>query len=68
MLGAIEKNEGELVMDVELLDVFDDEADQGYYEDDTLTMEELQNMLELTRPFSGGSTFEKLPGQMALPK
>lgn len=54
-------------MDVELLDVFDDEADQGYYEDETLTVEELQNMLELTRPFSGGSTFEKLPGQMALP-
>lgn len=54
-------------MDVELLDIFDDEADQGYYEDETVTLEQLQEILTDTGPFSGGMPFEKLPGQVAMP-
>lgn len=49
-------------MDVELLDAFDDEADQGYYEDETPTLEELQQIMDDTAPFST-SSFELLPGQ-----
>lgn len=67
MLDAIDESNGELVMDVELLEVFDDEADQGYYEDETLNVEELQAVLDKTRPFAGESAFEKLPGQMIPP-
>lgn len=53
-------------MDVELLEVFDDEADQGYYQDENLTPEELEQLVRQTGQFSTGS-FEKLPGQMAAP-
>lgn len=65
MLKDIDKFNGELVMDVELLDAFDDEADQGYYEDEALTVDQLQTILDVTSPFAGGNTFEKLPGQVA---
>lgn len=51
-------------MDVELLDVFDDEADQGYYEDETPNLEELQQIISDTGRFST-SSFERLPGQVA---
>lgn len=54
-------------MDVELLEVFDDEADQGYYEDETLSLEELQQIMADTSRFSGGQRFEMLPGQIAVP-
>lgn len=54
-------------MDVELLDFFDDEADQGYYEDETVTLEQLQEIFDDTGPFSGGMPFEKLPGQVSMP-
>ena len=70
VLQSFEKtNKGELVMDVELLEAFDDEADQGYYEDETVSPEELQEILAETSRFSGGVSvpFEKLPGQVAEP-
>lgn len=60
-------NKGELVMDVELLEAFDDEADQGYYEDETVSAEQLQEIVQEAGPFSAGKGFEKLPGQMPLP-
>lgn len=66
--GSGGKGKGELVMDVELLDVFDDEADQGYYEDATPTLEQLEEIMAETGRFTGGGGFEKLPGQMAVPK
>lgn len=68
VLKAFEgSKKGELVMDVDLLDVFDDEADQGYYEDETVSIEELQDIVDQTGRFSGGMPFEKLPGQVAFP-
>eukprot|EP00612_Vaucheria_litorea_P005309 CAMPEP_0171460136 /NCGR_PEP_ID=MMETSP0945-20130129/5127_1 /TAXON_ID=109269 /ORGANISM="Vaucheria litorea, Strain CCMP2940" /LENGTH=117 /DNA_ID=CAMNT_0011986267 /DNA_START=305 /DNA_END=656 /DNA_ORIENTATION=+ len=35
------KKDGELVFDVELLEIFDDEADVGYYTDETFSKEEI---------------------------
>ncbi|CAM9721529.1 unnamed protein product, partial [Phaeothamnion confervicola] len=48
--GMLEKlasrpGSGELVVDVELLTTIDDDADQGYYGDDSLTLEELQEVM-----------------------
>lgn len=54
-------------MDIELLDAFDDEADQGYYEDEAVTPEQLQEIVQETGRFSGGVPLEKLPGQLAAP-
>lgn len=54
-------------MDIELVDAFDDEADQGYYEDEAVTPEQLQDIIQETGRFSGGVPFEKLPGQVASP-
>lgn len=68
VLTSFEKfTTGELVMDVELLDAFDDEADQGYYEDAAVTPEQLQDIVQETGRFSGGVPLEKLPGQVASP-
>lgn len=55
-------------MDVELLEAFDDEADQGYYEDEAVTAEQLQDIVAETGRFSGGMPFEQLPGQVSIPK
>lgn len=54
-------------MDIDLLDAFDDEADQGYYQDEAVTPEQLQDIIQETGRFSGGVPFEKLPGQLASP-
>lgn len=54
-------------MDIELLDAFDDEADQGYYEDQAVTPEQLQDIVQDTGPFSAGLPFETLPGRLASP-
>lgn len=62
-----ESNKGELVMDVELIEAFDDEADQGYYEDETVSLEQLEEIVAETGRFSGGMPFEKLPGQVSTP-
>ncbi|CAM9283574.1 unnamed protein product, partial [Hapterophycus canaliculatus] len=68
VLTSFEKSTtGELVMDIELVDAFDDEADQGYYEDAAVTPEQLQEIVQETGRFSGGVPFEKLPGQLASP-
>ncbi|CAN0551777.1 unnamed protein product [Ectocarpus sp. 12 AP-2014] len=68
VLTSFEKTTtGELVMDIELLDAFDDEADQGYYEDTAVTPEQLQDIVRETGRFSGGQPMEKLPGQLASP-
>ena len=63
MLTAFEgtKN-GELVMDVDLLEAFDDEADQGYYEDETVSVEELQDIVDQTGRFSGGNAVRETSG------
>lgn len=66
VLKSFENSPGELVMDVELLDTFDDEADQGYYEDETPNLEELQQIMADTGRFTT-SSFERLPGQVRLP-
>ncbi|CAM9285664.1 unnamed protein product, partial [Choristocarpus tenellus] len=58
---------GEFVLDVELFDCFDDEADQGYYEDEVFSDEELEEALRETSKFTGGMPFEQLPGQVTLP-
>eukprot|EP00752_Nemacystus_decipiens_P012158 g10777.t1 len=58
---------GELIMDIELLDAFDDEADQGYYEDAAVTPEQLQDLIQETGEFAGGVPFEKFKGQIASP-
>lgn len=54
-------------MDIELLEAYDDEADQGYYEDESVSTEELQKIVEQTGKISGGMPFERLPGQVAAP-
>lgn len=54
-------------MDIELVDAFDDEADQGYYQDQAVTPEQLQDIVQETGRFSAGEPFEKLPGQLASP-
>lgn len=58
---------GELVMDIELLEAFDDEADQGYYEDETVSPEDVQAIIAETSRFSEGMPMERLPGQLAAP-
>ncbi|CAM9314796.1 unnamed protein product, partial [Discosporangium mesarthrocarpum] len=40
VLTSFKTGKGELFFDVELLEAFDDEADQGYYEDTSVTIEE----------------------------
>lgn len=60
-------DKGELVMDVELMDAFDDEADQGYYEDEAVTVEQLEQIVADSARFTGGTPFEKLPGQLPSP-
>jgi hypothetical protein len=40
----IEKRGGDLIYDVELVSVIDDEADQGYYEDSSLTEEQFNTL------------------------
>lgn len=62
-----ETGRGELVMDIELLETFDDEADQGYYEDESVSPEDVQAIIAETSRFSGGMPLEKLPGQLAAP-
>lgn len=54
-------------MDIDLLDAFEDEADQGYYEDQAVTPEQLQDIVQETGRFSSGVPIEKLPGQLAPP-
>lgn len=68
VLTSFEKTTtGELVMDVELLEAFDDEADQGYYEDAAVTPEQLQDLIQETGEFAGGMPLEKFKGQIASP-
>lgn len=54
-------------MDIELLEAFDDEADQGYYEDAAVTPEQLQDLIQETGEFVGGAPLEKFKGQVASP-
>lgn len=54
-------------MDIELLEAFDDEADQGYYEDAAVTPEQLQDLIQETGQFEGGMSLEKFKGQIATP-
>lgn len=54
-------------MDIELLEAFDDEADQGYYEDAAVTPEQLQDLIQETGQFAGGMPLEKFKGQVASP-
>ena len=54
-------------MDIELLEAFDDEADQGYYEDAAVTPEQLQDLIQETGEFAGGVPLEKFKGQIASP-
>lgn len=54
-------------MDIELLEAFDDEADQGYYEDAAVTPEQLQDLIQETGEFAGGMPLEKFKGQLASP-
>ena len=51
---------GNLVYDIRLINFFDDEADQGYYQDDELTSEELD---EIQRKLNRGNN--NLPGELA---
>eukprot|EP00903_Cladosiphon_okamuranus_P017103 g15758.t1 len=68
VLTSFEKTTtGELVMDIELLEAFDDEADQGYYEDTAVTPEQLQDLIQETGQFAGGVPLEKFKGQIASP-
>lgn len=54
-------------MDIELLEAFDDEADQGYYEDAAVTPEQLQDLIQESGQFEGGVPLEKFKGQIASP-
>lgn len=40
----VEARAGNIVMDVELKNVLDDEADQGYYEDDSISPEDFNTL------------------------
>ncbi len=54
-------------MDIELLDAFDDEADQGYYEDTAVTPEQLQDLIQEIGGGGGMMPLEKFKGQIASP-
>ncbi|KAG5181475.1 hypothetical protein JKP88DRAFT_199885 [Tribonema minus] len=63
MLDSLGTN-GQLVMDVELLDAFDDEADLGYYTDSSLNLEEMQDVMRVTDLLlDGKAKLQALPGQ-----
>jgi hypothetical protein len=44
-LDFINKDQGELIYDLELLMVADDENDQGYYDDIPITQDEVRQMV-----------------------
>jgi hypothetical protein len=54
VLDLLEKNEGELIFDLELLSVADDENDQGFYDDVPVTQDDVRSLvrksLESNRP------------------
>lgn len=53
------------MVDVKLLDVFDDEADRGYYDDEGLSLEELDELIRITDALAGGKAqVQALPGQL----
>eukprot|EP00596_Hydrurales_sp_CCMP1899_P001413 CAMPEP_0119043374 /NCGR_PEP_ID=MMETSP1177-20130426/21207_1 /TAXON_ID=2985 /ORGANISM="Ochromonas sp, Strain CCMP1899" /LENGTH=110 /DNA_ID=CAMNT_0007011317 /DNA_START=665 /DNA_END=997 /DNA_ORIENTATION=+ len=45
LLDLLEVDKGELIFDLELLMVADDENDQGYYEDEPVTQEEVRRLV-----------------------
>ena len=45
MLDLLEVDKGELIFDLELVLVADDENDQGYYEDEAVTQEEVRKLV-----------------------
>ena len=52
----IERQGGRVIFDVELISVRDDEADQGYYDDDSLSPEEFNTLrMNLQGPGASGS-------------
>lgn len=56
---------GQLIFDVELLDVFDDEGDLGYYQDDGLTLDEVQQTSQVIDALlKGEAQMQALPGQL----
>jgi hypothetical protein len=58
-------SQGQLILDIELLDAYDDEADLGYYTDEGLTLEEVQEVVKMTDLASGGNgQMQGLPGQI----
>lgn len=45
LLDNVDRDEGELVFDLELLLVTDDENDQGYYDDEPVSQEQLRKLV-----------------------
>merc|ERR1719410_2079718 len=61
----IEKKGGQLIFEVQLLSVIDDEADQGYYNDDTLTPEEFNTLRDnVQKSFSESRKAKELVNQI----
>lgn len=49
-IDLIDQGQGQLVYDLELVHIRDDENDQGYYEDEVVSAEEVQTLLRSIRP------------------
>ena len=49
LIDKIEADQGELVMDIDLVMVADDENDQGYYTDESISEEELQSLIRINQ-------------------
>ncbi|CAM9852253.1 unnamed protein product [Chrysoparadoxa australica] len=57
-------NTGELVFDVELCDAFADDADLGYYQDESLTVDQVEEVIRVTDALLGGKgSLQALPGE-----
>ena len=47
LIDKIDAEEGELVFDIDLILAADDENDQGYYTDDSISDEELRELIRI---------------------
>lgn len=45
IIDLVNSNKGQLVMDIELVSIIDDENDQGYYEDEAISQEEVRELV-----------------------
>lgn len=68
LLDLLEKNEGELVFDLEMVNIADDENDQGFYDDVPVTQEDVRSLvrksLETNRPEFYDNLLETTPREL----